>query len=227
MKQRLRFTLILTLGLTGCIETHVGSPTEPEFTVPGSGILVTESRTVSGFDSILLSVPGELILEQTGSESLTITAEDNLIDDLTSVVAGGRLVLGTRSGVSIAPRRPILYRLTVRTIGDLVVSGAARVDASGIQGDRFAFTLSGAGEVNISGTVTRQSLTLSGAGNYNAANLRCRVASIALSGAGRATLRASQRIEGVISGAGILEYYGDPEIAVIVSGSGSIHQVGG
>ena len=227
MKQRLRFTLILTLGLAGCIETHVGSPTEPEFTVPGSGILVTESRTVSGFDSILLSVPGELILEQTGSESLTITAEDNLIDDLTSVVAGGRLVLGTRSGVSIAPRRPILYRLTVRTIGDLVVSGAARVDASGIQGDRFAFTLSGAGEVNISGTVTRQSLTLSGAGNYNAANLRCRVASIALSGAGRATLRASQRIEGVISGAGILEYYGDPEIAVIVSGSGSIHQVGG
>lgn len=218
---------LLIVGLLGCIETNVGTPTEPEFTIPGSGDLVTQSRPVAGFDSVHLTVPGELVLEQTGSESLTITAEENLIDELTSGVTGGRLVLGTRAGVDVAPRQPILYRLTVRSIDDLVVSGAARVDASGLQGDRFAFTLSGAGEISISGNIDHQTLTISGAGHYNAANLRSRVASITLSGAGHATIRAAQRIEGVISGAGILEYYGDPEIAISVSGSGSIRQIGG
>lgn len=218
---------ILAALLTGCVDTHIGSPTEPRFTLPESGTLVTQSRTVSGFDSVLLSVPGELILEQTGSESLTITADDSIIDSLTSDVTGGQLVLGIQSGISIAARQPILYRLTVRTIEDLVVSGAASVDAMGIRGNRFAFTLSGAGEVSISGNVTHQTLTISGAGHYNAANLRSRVTSITLSGAGHATIRAAQRIEGVISGAGILEYYGDPEIAVSVSGSGSIRQIGG
>ena len=229
MKKHLTMLMapLLVVGLHGCIETNVGSPTEPDFTIPGSGPLVTQSRPVSGFDSVLLSVPGELVLEPTGSESLTITAEASLIDKLTSEVTGGRLVLGTRSGVDIAPRQPILYRLTVRSIDDLVVSGAARVDASGLQGDRFSFTLSGAGEISISGNVDHQTLTISGAGHYNAANLRSRVASITLSGAGHATIRAAQRIDGVISGAGILEYYGDPEIAVSVSGSGTIRQVGG
>lgn len=59
------------------------------------------------------------------------------------------------------------------------------------------------------------------------ANLRSRLASITFSGAGHATIHAAQRSEGIISGAGILEYYGNPEIDVTVSGSGSIRRVGG
>ena len=101
------------------------------------------------------------------------------------------------------------------------------VEETGITGDRFAFTLSGAAEVRISGAVRHHVLTISGAGHYYAANLGSEIASITLSGAGHATVRASSRIEGVISGAGILEYYGNPEVAVSVSGSGSIRQIGG
>jgi hypothetical protein len=227
MQERQWMIPIFAIGLVGCVDTHIGSPTEPRFSPSSSGVLVTQSRPVAGFDSVLLSAPGELILEQTGSESLTITADNNIIDSLTSKVSGGRLVLGIQSGAGVTLPQPVLYRLTVRKVENLAVSGAAKVEASGIQTDRFAFTLSGAGEVNLSGKIARHDLNLSGAGRYNAANLHCRVASITLSGAGHATLRASRRIEGVISGAGILEYYGDPEIAVTVSGSGRIRQVGG
>jgi hypothetical protein len=85
-----------------CIETHHDAPTAPRDSIWGSGHLVTESRQVSGFDSVLLSGAGELILDQTGVESLTITAEDNIIGELTSDVVGGQLILGTRPGVSIS-----------------------------------------------------------------------------------------------------------------------------
>ncbi len=226
MNQQLTLVAILTVPLAGCIDTHIGSPTAPDDTIWGSGHLVTQSRPVSGIDSVLLSGAGELVIEHTGSESLTITAEDNIISELTSEVVGGRLILGVKPGVSISPDRPILYRLTVREIDEVGISGAGRVAASGVQSDRFDVLLSGAGTIMISGSVSHQTLTLSGAGRYEAQSLTSRTAAVTLSGAGHATIRVSRRIEGVISGAGILEYYGDPEVAVTVSGSGVIRRLG-
>ena len=217
---------MITIALAGCIETNVGSPTAPAGSIFGSGQLVTESRPVSGIDSVLLSGAGELVIEHTGTESLTITAEDNIIGELTSEVVGGKLVLGTRPGVNISTSQTILYRLTVRRIDEIGISGAGQVMASGIQTDRFAAVLSGAGTIAAAGSVDRQTLSLSGAGRYEAANLSSRLADVTISGAGHATIRASRRIEGVISGSGVLEYYGNPELAVTVSVSGVVRRIG-
>ena len=50
----------------------------------GSGQLAAEARQVSGFTKVELTGVGELTIEQTGAESLTISAEDNLLPQLTS-----------------------------------------------------------------------------------------------------------------------------------------------
>jgi len=45
----------------------------------GSGRVVTETREVGGFTKVELSGSGELTIEKTGTESLSISAEDNLL----------------------------------------------------------------------------------------------------------------------------------------------------
>src|SRR5687767_1144824 len=55
-------------------------------TVDGSGNVVVEQREVSGFSAVSMSGFGELIIQQTGKESLSITADDNLLPLLTSKV---------------------------------------------------------------------------------------------------------------------------------------------
>ncbi|GAB4148135.1 MAG: hypothetical protein Fur0021_07690 [Candidatus Promineifilaceae bacterium] len=70
--------VILMLALTGALTACIGD-SGPLTTIRGSGIVVTEERTVSRFTSISLEGMGQLVIDQTGSESLTITADDNLL----------------------------------------------------------------------------------------------------------------------------------------------------
>ena len=64
--------------------------------IPGSGKIVTEPRTVSGFSTVSLSGNGQVLVEQTGTESLTVTTDDNLLPYVKADVHGGTLELGTK-----------------------------------------------------------------------------------------------------------------------------------
>ena len=80
----------------------------------GSGQLATSQREVTGFTKVELTGQGDVIIEQTGSDSLTISAEDNLLPLLTSDISGDTLVLGTKPNTSIVTTKPITYSVTVK-----------------------------------------------------------------------------------------------------------------
>jgi hypothetical protein len=64
----------------------------------------------TGFTKVELSGTGELRIEKTGTESLTISAEDNILPRLTSKVSGDTLILGTKP-TTIVTTKPITYSL--------------------------------------------------------------------------------------------------------------------
>ena len=191
--------------------------------IEGSGVLITEARTVGGFNGIVLSGAGRLLIEQTGFESLEITSDDNIMPLLTSDVIGGRLQLGVRDGMSVNPTE-VVYRLTVAQLNEITVSGAAEIDATAIDTDFLEVTISGAAAVDISGRAENQNVTISGAANYHAANLRSSDVQISVSGSAHAVVRARYRLDVSISGTGTVEYYGDPVVAV--SGNGTVRRLG-
>src|SRR5215207_10314646 len=108
----------------------------------GSGTPATENRPVSGFSNVELAGSGELIVEQTGTESLTLEADDNLLPLLTSEVSGDTLHLGVRPNTTLRPRTPIIYRLTVSQLTGLEVSGSGTVTATKIKADRLTVEIS-------------------------------------------------------------------------------------
>lgn len=86
---------------------------EPRVGIAGSGNVVTQSREVSGFEAVSFSGVGRLILEQTGTESLTITADDNILPLIVSDVVGRRLVLRFESVTNFTNIQEIVFRLSV------------------------------------------------------------------------------------------------------------------
>src|SRR5262245_33803264 len=82
--------------------------------IQGSGKRVSEPRNVSGFREVVLKGSGNLNIEVTGTESLTIEADDNLLPYLTSDVSGNRLTLGTKDNTNVSPSKEITYTLTVK-----------------------------------------------------------------------------------------------------------------
>src|SRR5207249_3387937 len=73
---RIRVLLLssaLAIAATGCALQSV---------IRGDGHVVSESRSVSGFHAVSLSHTGLLRLRQTGTESLTLEAESNILPNI-------------------------------------------------------------------------------------------------------------------------------------------------
>ena len=211
-------------------------------TIRGSGITATEARAVTGFSSIDVSGFGEVRIEQTGTESVTVEAENNLMPLLVTTVENGRLRLGSKEKVNLRPIRPVIFRVTVDRLEAVSISGSgdismpslrtdalsARISGSGnmriagLETARFRGEISGSGEARVAGRADDVGLHISGSGSYHAAALECRTADISISGSGNATVNASRELSVEVSGSGSVHYLGEPRINTRVSGSGSV-----
>ena len=202
--------MIILLSATACSITK------------GSGQITTETRQVAGFTKVELSGTGELTIERTGTESLTISAEDNILPLLTSEVSGDALVLGTKPNTEIVPSKPITYSLTVKDLTGLSVSGSGSVRASDLTTDSLTTKISGSGTITTSGTVGAHDLDISGSGGYRAEQLMSKTVKARISGSGNASVLVSDTLDVTISGSGTLTYSGDPKVTQEISGSGKL-----
>src|SRR5918998_1316765 len=188
----------------------------------GSANVASESRDVSGFDEVELRGLGNLSIEQTGGESLTVEAEESVLPKLTSEVVNDRLIIGPKPGTTIRTSEQINYELTVENLNALEVSGSGDVEAEGIETDSLSVTVGGAGDVKTGGEANEQEVDISGSGVYRAEDLESREAKVSVSGAGSAIVNASEELDAEVGGAGSVEYVGDPEIEQDVSAAGRV-----
>ena len=156
----------------------------------GSGQVVTETREVSGFTKVELSGSAELTVEKTGTESLSISAEDNLLPQLTSDVSGDTLILGTKPNTSILPTKPITYSVTVTDLTGLAVSGSGSVRVSNLMTNSLTTKISGSGTITASGAVNDQDVDISGSGRYQAEQMTSKAVKTQISGSGTASVLA-------------------------------------
>lgn len=188
----------------------------------GSGNVVTEEREVSGFEGLRVNGAAELQIEQTGTESLTIEAEDNLLPLLVSEVEDGVLTLGIRPNSSISATRPIIFRLTVRSLNEVDASGAGSIDAKAIDVPELRYSSSGTVEATFAGSADRQVIDLSGTGRFDGRNLSGTEASVDVSGTAEAVVNVSGRLRASASGTGAVRYAGSPEVDAEESGVGRV-----
>jgi hypothetical protein len=190
--------------------------------VTGSGQVATETRSVSGFTAIDLAGSGEVTVEQGNAESLTIEADDNVLPRLTSEVSNSTLKLDKKPGLTINRQSPIRYRVTVKDLTGIAVSGSGSIQAQEMPLRTLAVDISGSGTVEVSGSVVDQDIDVSGSGRYNAADLQSEKVTADISGSGEVTVVVSRELTVDISGSGTVTYSGDPSVQQSISGSGRL-----
>ena len=199
-----------------CVSVNDGGPT-----INGSGTLKTEARPVDKFAAIRLGVGGNLVIERTGTESLTVTADDNLVSLFTSQVKDGTLDLSVAKGKSLSGKQPV-YKVTVGDLRELDVRGSGSIDATKLDGDALSVSIAGSGTANLAGRADDLTVSISGSGSLNAAELKAKRAKVVVSGSGELTVNASDELDAKVSGSGSIRYIGSPKLTSNVSGSGSI-----
>jgi hypothetical protein len=201
---------------------------------------------VRGFDEVSVSGAGELILVQGDDESLSIETDDNLLPYIRSEVRNGRLLIGPQDA-NLHPTKTIRYRLNLKNLRELHLSGSVRASADSIKTDRLSLSISGSGRMNVArldadtlsahisgsgstsagGHAERQVVSISGSGNHHAPDLKCAKAEAHISGSGHASLWVTETLVAQISGSGRVEYHGDARVNSHVSGSGKVRRQSG
>jgi hypothetical protein len=190
--------------------------------VQGSGVVKTESRQVADFASVSLGAVGRVTVRQTGKESLTISAEDNILPLLESRVAGRTLFIETAKHTDIRPTKPIEFTVEVKSLEGLSLRGVGSIEAEGVQGKELLVSLVGAGEVTATGSADSLKLILTGVGSFHGEEFKTKQAMVQNAGAGSAVVRVSDDLDVTLSGVGSVEYIGSPKVRKSVSGVGSV-----
>ncbi len=215
--------------------------------VVGSGNVISETRNVSGFHGVDLLSSGNVIVTQGDTEGLVIEAEDNLIPLIeTKVTENGTLRIGFKDREEIHVTKHMTFRLAVKTLDSVVLSGSGGIGAKALTAEHFAVNVRGSGDINVdhletgaltvaidgsgnvklAGKAKTQSVSVAGSGDYDAAALKTEAATVNVAGSGDCEVAASETLGINISGSGDVSYYGTPTVTKHVSGSGDVEALG-
>ena len=211
---------VALLAACGFSPLNLGGSTH----VTGSGKVVNETRNVSGFDGLIIVGAGHINIDRTGTESLSITTDDNLLQYIDTQVRGGKLVIEFKPKIWVDRFSDLSFNLTVKDLNSLQVTGAVSIDAQNLQGDQMTVSIDGTGATNLAGQVDQLTVSLNGMGTFNSENLQAKRATVINEGASAAVVRVSDSLNATISGIGAIEYIGNPQVTKNISGPGAVRQ---
>lgn len=188
----------------------------------GSGQVKREVRSVSSFRGIRLTGIGQVTVRQTGRESLSVEAEDNILPLLQTKVINETLVLDVQDNTTIQPTEPIRYDIEVKQLDQLQLSGAGAMEVLDLSTPALSVTVSGTGRLTLAGEAEALEVGVSGTGGVEAENLITQRAEINSRGVGEAIVHTQEDLKVNISGVGSVRYLGTPQIQQSISGLGTI-----
>jgi hypothetical protein len=210
--------------------------------VTGSGRSATETRSITGFDSVSLSGGMDLLVRQASGESVQVQADDNLLPLLETELDGSTLKVRWKRGTSIDSRSKVLVTVNavkLRAVsaagsGDiqvepfttpalqLALSGSGNATLKGLSTDELGVRISGSGDVRGDGKAGRISISIAGSGDVALTELRADAVQVRIAGSGDAQVNAQKTLEVSIAGSGDVRYVGEASVSSSIAGSGSV-----
>ena len=228
--------LLLVVLLTSGMLVSCGGP------LTGSGNLKTEEYAFDCFTSVAVSSAFEYDISQSDSYNVSITADDNVLEEVEVTKEGDTLKIGLRTNSS---QESVTLRaeVTMPDLRGLVVSGASHGTVSGfssmknldinvsgastVTGDATAgdadFQISGASTIRLEGSAFNMVANVSGASHFNLDDFVVSNANVTFSGASNGEVNITGKLDADLSGESKLSYSGEPTIGTInISGESKL-----
>jgi hypothetical protein len=203
------------------------------------GPVVTEQRNLPDFNRVTNAIGADIVLRQDQDQEFLITTSESLLDDITTRVINGELIIDYRgcyrdANIEIyiaTPEVEAVYNIgSGDVLGDntwhaeqmdLRITGSGKIDAE-INAQSLYSEITGSGTMALLGAVDQGRLRISGSGDIFAFNLDSNTQEITISGSGNCEVLTHELLEVRISGSGDVYYRGHPQINTSISGSGGV-----
>ncbi|MBN2446104.1 MAG: DUF2807 domain-containing protein [Phycisphaerae bacterium] len=186
----------------------------------GSGVLVSESRTVEGFNAVTLKGSSDVTIEIGEAQSVQVTADDNLLPLISTEVHDGCLVIGAQG--SYTTRQRIKVAIVSPELREAEIHGSGDMNIQGVGGESLHLVIEGSGDINAAGTVDTARLVVDGSGDINASKLKARHVVAEVNGSGNIRAHADEELDAAVNGSGDIRYSGKPNLVNRAVSSGTI-----
>ena len=134
--------------------------------IKGSGTPITENRNVGTFTKVEFSGPIKLKIKQDSSNSMKITADDNILEKIKTRVSGDVLKI-EMEGI-FCNSGEVVIELSSKIWAGIDASGATQImSESQINSDEFELQLSGSSQVNLNLVAAKFKMETSGSSSIN------------------------------------------------------------
>jgi len=236
MRILLIFPLLALLMLTNCQGQKWWNSG-----IAGTGPRVEKELQLADFTGIKLTMSADVYLTQGNTQSVRVSAQQNMIDLLETQVENGTWKIKTSE--QIGNHSPIKIYITVPQMNYVSLSGSGdiftentfsgndkvTVAVSGSGNLRFKttarqtdVTLSGSGDIDLQGSTEDVAVSISGSGDIDAYNFSAANCQVNISGSGGARVSATKYLNVKVSGSGDVYYRGNPSVTSRISGSGNL-----
>ena len=238
MRKILFATVICTLALSSCHFFNKG--------IRGNGVIKSQTRNVTGFNSIHVSGSTDVYVKQDSVFSVRVEAEENLLEYLITETDGSTLSIHQKEGTNLNPTKSIKVYVSGPMFKHFEASGACdiytenqlssnetvSINLSGscdvkmeLKAPEVKADLSGAGTVTLKGETKDLKLDGSGSTDIKCFEMLAENTHLEISGAGDAEVFANVKLDVHVSGAADVKYKGNGAVNQEVSGAGSVKKV--
>ncbi len=215
-------TLFIALSLVSC-QIKINQ-------VKGNGNVITEDRTVSEpFNQVKVARGLHLILKQGTENKITVEADENLHELITTTITNGKLTVTSTQNIGRASAKNIY--VTYAKLNEISASSGADVSASDtIKSETLTLDASSGADINVvvfskelyldcssgadievSGKAKTLNANASSGSDIDTEELSVSEATVKASSGADITVNVLKRLEATASSGGHINYYGNPK----------------
>ena len=189
--------------------------------IQGSGNIISESRELNNFTSIILLGSIDVNIKTSESNNCVVVADDNLIPYIKTEVVNNKLNISLNE--SYSSEEKLVVNINTPNYDEVSLSGSGNINILDFKNNNLSLNISGSGNIIGNGEVETLVVKINGSGNLMSKEIKSKSATITINGSGDGEVFASDSISAKINGSGNIKYFGNPEnVDSIINGSGDI-----
>ena len=189
--------------------------------IQGSGNIISESRELNNFTSIILLGSIDVNIKTSESNNCVVVADDNLIPYIKTEVVNNKLNISLNE--SYSSEEKLVVNINTPNYDEVSLSGSGNINIFDFKKNNLSLNISGSGNITGNGEVETLVVKINGSGNLMSKEIKSKSATITINGSGDGEVFASDSISAKINGSGNIKYFGNPEnVDSIINGSGDI-----
>lgn len=171
--------------------------------------VMVEVDGLGSFENIISNASFDIEYTQSDVQSVNVYAAPEQVANVNLSIVGKTLYVGAKEGTKISRHAKVI--VSAPDLLCAIVSASGDIDIKNLHTTRFTATVSGSGDIELTGSCDDAEYTIGGSGDVDAEDFLVKgILRATVSGSGSIDCRVVDTLQAAVTGSGSIEYHGHP-----------------